>query len=276
VNVNPIQTCGGVSSATIPNNTFGWGRIDAWAAYQALTPGLALKKTASSAAVNPGDLLTYTLSVTNTQTALPATGILLSDTLPAYTSFVSASGPYTLNGGQVEWSFASLAGGASSSVDLVVKVGTETCSLIENADYGVKSDQIPQTILGPVVSTSVTNPFTFILLQDHSTFVVPGQTITYTHTLQNIGSISGTVGISTTSSLGWASATLPVTATLGPGVLLSLPIQVNVPGDAPFGSVEVTTLSASCIIDSSNRVSNTDRSFYQLPVYFPMVKYEAP
>ena len=34
VTVNPPQVCGGISSNTIPNNTYGWGRIDAFAAYQ--------------------------------------------------------------------------------------------------------------------------------------------------------------------------------------------------------------------------------------------------
>jgi subtilisin family serine protease len=33
--VSPAQTCGGTSSATIPNNSFGYGRVDALAAYNA-------------------------------------------------------------------------------------------------------------------------------------------------------------------------------------------------------------------------------------------------
>jgi uncharacterized repeat protein (TIGR01451 family) len=274
VDLTPVQTCGGVSSNTIPNNSFGWGRIDAWEAYQALAPGLELNKTASSVTVNPGELLTYTLSVTNTQIALPATGILLTDTIPANTSFVSASGPYTLNGSLVEWSFASLPGGASASVELVVHAGTEDCSPIKNAGYRVSSDQIPQPIFGAAVITSITNPFQ--LFKDHFAIVVPGQTITFTHTLQNNGSITGTVGLTYSSSLGWASATLPVTATLRPGERLNLPIRINVPMDALFGSVEETSLTASCIAEPSNRVSNTDRSYYQLPVYYPMVKYGSP
>jgi serine protease AprX len=274
VELTPVQTCGGIPSNTIPNNSFGWGRIDAWAAYQALAPGLELKKTASAVTVNPGVLLTYTLSVTNTQIALPATGILLTDSIPANTSFVSASGPYTLNGSLVEWLFASLPGGASVSVDLVVHAVGEDCSPIKNADYRVRSDQIPQPIFGAAVITSITNPFQ--LSQDHFAIVVPGQTITFTHTLQNNGSITGTVGLTYSSSLGWASATLPVTATLGPGEQLSLPIRINVPMNALFGSVEETSLTASCIVDPSNRVSNTDRSYFQLPVYFPMVKHGSP
>ncbi len=202
VNLAPAQTCGDISSNTIPNNSFGWGRIDAWAAYQSLSPGLELKNTASAAEINPGELLTYTLAVTNTQITLPATGIVLTDTFPTNTSFISASGPYVLNGSQVTWSFASLAGGASTSVDLVVQVADENCSLIENADYGVRSDQIPQTILGPVITTPITNLFSFIMFEDHYAIVTPGQAITYTHTLRNNGLITGTVELGYTSSLG--------------------------------------------------------------------------
>jgi hypothetical protein len=34
----PVETCGGISSTTIPNNSYGWGRIDAWRAYKAALP----------------------------------------------------------------------------------------------------------------------------------------------------------------------------------------------------------------------------------------------
>jgi serine protease AprX len=38
VTVSPSQTCGGISSSTIPNNSFGYGRLDALAALNAPTP----------------------------------------------------------------------------------------------------------------------------------------------------------------------------------------------------------------------------------------------
>src|SRR6266480_2626518 len=33
--VNPVETCGGIPSSSIPNNSFGWGRVDALAAVNA-------------------------------------------------------------------------------------------------------------------------------------------------------------------------------------------------------------------------------------------------
>jgi subtilisin family serine protease len=38
VNVTPVQTCGGIPSSQIPNNSFGYGRVDALAAYNASGP----------------------------------------------------------------------------------------------------------------------------------------------------------------------------------------------------------------------------------------------
>ncbi len=269
-------TCTNIPADVLPNNYYGWGRIDAWAGYQALQPGLEIKITAFPAIVSPGDPLTYTLTVTNTQVSPPATGIVLTDTLPANTSFISASDSYVLNGNQVAWSLASLAGKAGASVDLVVQVAAGNCSPVENTTYGVKSDQIPQTIFGPAVLTPVTNPFTFTLLQDQSAIVVPGQAITFTHTLQNNGVTTSTVALAHTSTLGWASATIPLTATLPAAGQIQLAVRVDVPDNASVGSLEESTLTASCIVNPSIKVSNTDRAFYQLPTYFPMVKYQAP
>ena len=36
IDVDPVQTCGGIPSSQIPNNTFGWGRVDAFLAARLL------------------------------------------------------------------------------------------------------------------------------------------------------------------------------------------------------------------------------------------------
>jgi serine protease AprX len=54
VHLTSSQTCGGVSGTTIPNNTFGWGRIDALAAYNlacsapAAVTGVAISRVDAS------------------------------------------------------------------------------------------------------------------------------------------------------------------------------------------------------------------------------------
>ena len=63
VTVTPAQTCGGISSSQIPNNSFGYGRVDALAAYNASAPALATitgTVTSSSGAPMAGVVLFLT------------------------------------------------------------------------------------------------------------------------------------------------------------------------------------------------------------------------
>lgn len=67
-----------------------------------ISPTLTLSKTASSPTAGPGQTLTYTLSLTTTGVALPAT---LTDTLPAGLTYITGSvtGGATFSGGQILW-----------------------------------------------------------------------------------------------------------------------------------------------------------------------------
>ncbi len=146
------EGCGGDSPTQIPNNTYGWGRIDALAAVQSLHH-LALQKVASAGSVLPGDLITYTLTITHEHEVSPTTNVLLSDTIPADTSFVSATSPYTHTGDGIQWGFPSLDAMETMSVNLVVKVDVTATGSITNADYSVDSDQVAPVAGPPVVTT---------------------------------------------------------------------------------------------------------------------------
>src|SRR6185436_15421510 len=65
VTVNPPQTCGATASTTIPNNSFGYGRVDALAAVNIVpTPTQTPTATPTS---------TPTTTPTNTPTRTPTT-----------------------------------------------------------------------------------------------------------------------------------------------------------------------------------------------------------
>lgn len=73
------ETCGGTSDADIPNNTSGYGRIDA---YEAVTrrPILAVEATGSAS----GNSLTYVATISLPEdAAIAATGVTVSVDLPA-------------------------------------------------------------------------------------------------------------------------------------------------------------------------------------------------
>jgi uncharacterized repeat protein (TIGR01451 family) len=162
VPVNVTQTCGGIPSSTIPNNTFGYGRIDAWAMYQAATVNIShsfnLSKAAAQTQVYPGELISYTLTITHEHPVSATTNVVLTDTIPAGTTFVSATGPYTLVGDTVEWSYASLNAGATESVLLVVEVMTTTVGSVVNDQYGVISDDLTTPVAGSPVTVVVLPP----------------------------------------------------------------------------------------------------------------------
>ena len=80
-----------------------------------------LKKTADTTSPHVGDIVTYTLTVTNTGTA-DADDVTILDHLPGGVTFVSAENPCTRSGSTVTCELGTLPSGASHSVDVKVKV----------------------------------------------------------------------------------------------------------------------------------------------------------
>jgi uncharacterized repeat protein (TIGR01451 family) len=88
------------------------------------TPDVSIVKGDGVTAVAPGDTLTYTLTATN-NAAWPATGVVVTDELPAPLTFVSASdgGSYDATTRTVTWNLGELAGGAARTAQVVATVG---------------------------------------------------------------------------------------------------------------------------------------------------------
>ena len=86
---------------------------------------LALSKAASSEPVLAGDLLTYTLTLSNAGPS-DAAGIAVTDTLPAGLLFASGSAGCTEAAGLVTCTRAELAAGAAAPVTIVVTVPSST------------------------------------------------------------------------------------------------------------------------------------------------------
>lgn len=78
---------------------------------------LAVDKAVSVAEARPGQRVTYTLTARNPGT-LPATGVVLTDVLPAHLVFVDATGGGAHLAGTTTWTLGALAPGAATSVTL--------------------------------------------------------------------------------------------------------------------------------------------------------------
>lgn len=135
------EGCGGDTTSTMPNNTFGWGRIDALAAYQRASAQVNLavaKRLLTADPVRPGEQVRFSIQITNTGTVtlsvLPLQD-LFSPSLLAYSALNPASPPPddVAAAGVLSWDSlapsAGLAPGASVMITVPLQVLADTTFL---------------------------------------------------------------------------------------------------------------------------------------------------
>jgi uncharacterized repeat protein (TIGR01451 family) len=201
--------CGTDNSNSLPNNVYGWGRIDALAAFQGLSP-LTIAKT-GTAMVAPGQTIMYTLTVTNTDAVSATNNLVLTDTIPTGTSFYTATMPHITDGTTVTWTASSLAANSSWAVDLAVMVDLDRTDDVVNEDYGVRSDESNGTVTSLPFTTDVV-PYDLQVSKTAPEAVSAEALITYTLTVDNNHPFADNHGV-------WLSDTIPaettfITATL--------------------------------------------------------------
>ncbi len=175
---------------------------------------LGVTKSASPDPVLAGDNLTYTITVTNNGPAA-AQGVNLNDSVPANTTFVSASAPpgWTTDApsaggtGPITFMTPSLAPNAAAVFTIVVRVNsflpvntvitnTATVSATGTADPNPSNDSATADVpLGVPATADVS-----LLKLGTPDMVTPGSTITYTLTASNAGP-SPTTNVAISDSL---------------------------------------------------------------------------
>jgi uncharacterized repeat protein (TIGR01451 family) len=214
-------------------------------------PVLSVSKTDSPDPVASGANITYTLTYANTGNA-NATGVALADTVPANTTFVSATGGGTLSAGVVTWNLGTLAPGPSAPVQMVVKVASPLPSgtLISNGAYSIDSNET-SPVTGALVTTTVSSaPVLSVSKTDSPDPVAAGANITYTLTYANTGNanatgvaLADTVPANTTfvSATGGGALSAGVVTwnlgTLAPGPSASVQMVVKVASPLPSGTL---------------------------------------
>ena len=113
-------------------------------------PSLTIGKTGPIAAM-VGDLITYTLTVTN-DGQLPATNLAITDSIPAGANYVSGG---TRVNNVVSWTAASLAVSSSTSVQFAVTA--PVAGTIVNSDYHVVADTGYSAVGSMAVATIITD-----------------------------------------------------------------------------------------------------------------------
>ncbi len=193
---------------------------------------LSIVKSVDLATANPGDTLTYTLTVTNQGTATAAAkDVAISDTVPAGTmayvaSLAAEDGGTTTANGAVWPAVASLAPGQSVTVHLAVTLKTVfpagDTELTNTALASSPSDPACVSGCAPAApkTTVAAAPKLAVSKTVDKTTAAPGATVTYTITYDNTGNADATgVTLKDTLPAHLASVTASNGGTVGAGTV---------------------------------------------------------
>ncbi|MBN2393426.1 MAG: DUF11 domain-containing protein, partial [Anaerolineae bacterium] len=234
-------------------------------------PLLFLDKTNAVETTVPGATLIYTLTLTNNGNQ-EATGILITDTLPADVTFVSASdGGIESEPGIITWPAFNLAGGGASvtrfltvNVKTTLPAGVEllinTARAIEDRGYDAIAQHVDVVVAAPDLAIGKT---------DGGIVPQPGNLLVYTLTYANVGEQGATgVAISetvpayatfaaATSNPGWTCVDGAPAGTSCMYIVGDLPVGAS--GDITFATRVVTPLPVS-VTQTENTASIADDS----------------
>ncbi len=225
------------------------------------------KSNDPAGSVDHGDAITYTLTVTN-QGEGTATGVEVSDTLPAGVTFDAADAGCTESAGTVTCALGDIGPGAHVDVDVTVIVDEETCGTVSNHAVvsatnetgGATENDTSNEVTNDVECAEPTPPDVTVTKGSSADGVLAdGDRFAYTITVTNVGGETATgvevhdelpagldVLIAPLPSFQGAFCTvassvvlpgLPVTtvdcgpASLGPGESATVTISVEVNGD---------------------------------------------
>ena len=165
---------------------------------------LAIVKSATPNPVVAGTQLTYTLTTTNNGPS-GATGVTVTDVLPAGVSYVSATdsqGTVNFANGTLTANLGSLADGASATTTVIVSVNSNTTGSITNTAV-VRGNQPDPNLANntSTVTTPVTSEADLAIVKSATPSPVDvGKQLTYTLTTTNNGP-SGATGVTVTDVL---------------------------------------------------------------------------
>jgi uncharacterized repeat protein (TIGR01451 family) len=231
-------------------------------------PALVLSKVAADTPVAGASTLKYTITLRNIGNA-DATGVKLTDPLPANTGFASASDGGTASGGTVTWSGMTIPAGASKQLTLSVTIAAalkKKVASIVNDGYHATSAEGVSAAGSPVITP---------IAPDHAVTLTPatqtdgahdGQSVTYPLTLRNAGARADSYTMSVSGpdsgTVLDASCTTPLTTTpsVDPGATTDVCVKVTVPAGTANGTVGTDTVKATSVGDptvSGTAVVNT-------------------
>ncbi len=224
-------------------------------------PALPITKVVTpTGLVAPGDLLTYTITTTNTG-IVTATGVVVTDAVPAGTTFVSASLPFA-GPSPVQWTIGNLDIGMSRTFTMVVQAtsvvsGTQLVNTARvSSNEGVSNTATVTNTLG-LADVAVEKNV------DPATPIAPGDTLTWTITYRNLGNVPAQNVVITDvipNTMFWDGSFIATPALSSPvqGTwVLTTPLAPGAGGSIVFTTTSQITSSLSALLTNTVSISTT-------------------
>ncbi|MFL5755293.1 MAG: S8 family serine peptidase, partial [Chloroflexota bacterium] len=236
-------------------------------------PDVSITKTDSPDPVAINGTLTYTITATNNSATIPAVNVVVTDTIPAGTTFVSRTAAgWTCSGTTTtSCSMATLAANTSAIITIVVTAPGTAQTLSNTATVASPSDNTPANNTA-TASTAVQVADLTITKTDSPDPVAVSGALTYTITVTNSStvaansvSVSDTIPAGTTfvsaSGTGWTcNAASPVTCTrpsLAAASSATFDIVVTAPATPTTLTNTATVTSPSDSVAGNNSATAT-------------------
>jgi uncharacterized repeat protein (TIGR01451 family) len=258
----PITKTASITASTYNDPAPGNESASATITPQALTTDLNLTQAVSSVTPTESDTITITLTVSNGGPNA-ASGVQITDNLPAGLTYVSDDGGGTYSGGV--WTVGGLANGASAALNITARVNNGTMGTpITNAATISASDQTDPNASNNSASQTITPQGIDLSINNTVSSGNPsvGDTITYTITVNN-GSPSAATGVVVSDSLpagvnyvsddgggaysggAWTIGTIPASSSTA--LTITATVDATAPGLSP-----ITNTAAISATDQSD------------------------
>lgn len=233
-------------------------------------PALTITKDAP-ALVGVGDVIDYTIWVTNTGAGSLATGLVITDAVPVSTTY-AYGGSYA--GGVVTFvPGTTLGNGQSISVTFGVTVTANFGDVVTNDSYGVSANELTAPVMGAPVNTAV-SALDLVVTKSGPAVGFTEDNLVYTIHIGNVGVAAATTVIVTdtlpVSTTFVSVESTALTTTLAGGQVIlemgdlpadtleTIVMTVTVDADVPSYTILTNSVTATTLTPGDNEANNTD------------------